>query len=201
MKCPFCYAEIEDNLIFCPSCGARLTQEKVMTEQAEAEQQNGSQQQNNDGQYAGGQQQNNNGQYAGGQQQYGNGQYGGNQQYGNGQYAGGQQQYGNGQYAGNQQQYNNDQYAGQGYNQQPYGPDPMWPEKSKLAAGIIAILLGDFGIHKFYMGKVGMGILYLVFFWTGIPAIIGLVEGIIYLTSSRYDFEMKNHVRCTDTSD
>ena len=77
----------------------------------------------------------------------------------------------------------------------------MWPARSKMAAGILAILLGDLGVHKFYMGKIGMGILYLVFCWTGVPAIIGLVEGIIYLTSSRYDFEMKNHVRCTDPSD
>ena len=53
--------------------------------------------------------------------------------------------------------------------------------KSRIAAGILAILLGGFGIHKFYMGKIGIGILYLVFCWTGIPSIIGLIEGIIYL--------------------
>ena len=32
--------------------------------------------------------------------------------------------------------------------------------KSKIAAGLLAIFLGDFGIHKFYMGKVGKGLLY-----------------------------------------
>ena len=36
-------------------------------------------------------------------------------------------------------------------------------EKSRVAAGIFAILLGDLGVHKFYMGKIGMGILYLLF--------------------------------------
>ena len=58
------------------------------------------------------------------------------------------------------------------------------PSKNKVAAGVLAILLGGLGIHKFYMGEIGLGILYFLFAWTGIPAIIGLVEGIIYLTTS-----------------
>ena len=44
---------------------------------------------------------------------------------------------------------------------------------------ILAILLGGVGVHKFYVGKWGMGILYLLFCWSGIPAIIGLIEGIM----------------------
>lgn len=63
--------------------------------------------------------------------------------------------------------------------------------KNKLVAGILAILLGDLGVHKFYLGKIGMGILYLLFCWTGIPAIAGLIEGIIYLCSSDEDFQAK----------
>ncbi len=61
-------------------------------------------------------------------------------------------------------------------------------EKSRVAAGIFAILLGDLGVHKFYMGKIGMGILYLLFCWTGIPAFVGLIEGVIYLTESDEKF-------------
>lgn len=61
-------------------------------------------------------------------------------------------------------------------------------EKSRVAAGVLAILLGDIGVHKFYMGKIGMGILYLLFCWTGIPALVGLIEGIIYLTESDEKF-------------
>ena len=38
---------------------------------------------------------------------------------------------------------------------------------------MLAILVGAFGAHKFYLGKNGQGILYLLFFWTAIPAIIG----------------------------
>jgi TM2 domain-containing membrane protein YozV len=63
--------------------------------------------------------------------------------------------------------------------------------KNRIAAAPFAILLGGLGIHKFYLGRVGQGILYLVFCWTFIPALIGLVEGIIYLTMSDYDFEQK----------
>ncbi|WP_096190868.1 TM2 domain-containing protein [Neobacillus soli] len=56
--------------------------------------------------------------------------------------------------------------------------------KSKVAAGVLAILLGGLGVHKFYLGKIGMGILYILFCWTSIPSLIGLIEGIIYLTKS-----------------
>lgn len=63
--------------------------------------------------------------------------------------------------------------------------------KNKLAAGLLAIFLGDFGAHKFYLGKPGVGLIYLLFFWTGIPAVIGIIEGIIYLLSSEEDFQRK----------
>jgi TM2 domain-containing membrane protein YozV len=70
-----------------------------------------------------------------------------------------------------------------------------WPVKSKVAAGVLAILFGGIGIHKFYLGKIGMGILYLLFCWTMIPALVGLIEGIIILASNDHNFQMKNHVR------
>ncbi len=73
--------------------------------------------------------------------------------------------------------------------------DPSWPVKSKVTAGLLAIFLGGLGVHKFYLGKIGMGILYIVFCWTYIPALVGLVEGIIYLSSSDENFQLKNHVR------
>jgi TM2 domain-containing membrane protein YozV len=60
--------------------------------------------------------------------------------------------------------------------------------KSKMVAGLLAIFLGAFGIHKFYLNQNGAGLLYLLFCWTGIPLIIGLVEGIIYLATSDEDF-------------
>jgi TM2 domain-containing membrane protein YozV len=60
--------------------------------------------------------------------------------------------------------------------------------KNRIAAALFAIFLGGFGVHKFYLGRTGMGILYLVFFWTFIPAVIGFFEGIILLTKSDQDF-------------
>lgn len=75
------------------------------------------------------------------------------------------------------------------------GINPAWPVKNKLVAGLLGIFLGGLGVHKFYMGKIGLGILYLCFCWTYVPAIIGLVEGIIYLCSSNENFQLKNHVR------
>jgi TM2 domain-containing membrane protein YozV/ribosomal protein L40E len=64
-------------------------------------------------------------------------------------------------------------------------------KKSKIAAGLFALLLGGIGVHKFYLGRAGVGILYLLFCWTFIPAIIALVEGIIYLTMSDENFAEK----------
>jgi len=60
--------------------------------------------------------------------------------------------------------------------------------KSKVTAGVLAIILGGVGAHKFYLGHTGLGILFLCFFWTAIPALIGLIEGILYLTKSDEEF-------------
>lgn len=60
--------------------------------------------------------------------------------------------------------------------------------KERIVAGILALLVGGLGVHKFYLGNIGMGILYLVFCWTGIPGIIGFIEGIIYLTKTDEEF-------------
>lgn len=79
--------------------------------------------------------------------------------------------------------------------QQPVGVDPTWPLKSKVAAGVLGIFLGGIGVHKFYMGKAGLGVLSILFCWTGIPAIVGFVEGIIYLTMSDINFQQKYRVR------
>lgn len=82
-------------------------------------------------------------------------------------------------------------------SQQVYvtGVSPAWPIKSKIVAGILGIFLGGLGIHKFYLGKIGQGILYLLFCWTGIPEIIGFIEGIVYLCSNDENFQLKHHIR------
>ena len=75
------------------------------------------------------------------------------------------------------------------------GINPAWPIKNKIVAGVLGIFLGGIGVHKFYLGKIGMGILYLCFCWTGIPSLVGFIEGIIYLCSNDENFQLKNHVR------
>ena len=49
---------------------------------------------------------------------------------------------------------------------------------NKAVYCVLALLLGGIGAHKFYAGKIGTGICYLLFCWTAIPAIIALIEGI-----------------------
>jgi len=73
-----------------------------------------------------------------------------------------------------------------------YGASPP-SGKSKVTAGLLAVFLGGFGIHKFYMGKTRWGVLYLLFCWALIPSIVGLIEGIIYLTESDIAFESRFH--------
>lgn len=51
----------------------------------------------------------------------------------------------------------------------------------KTALALLTFFLGGFGAHKFYLGKYGQGFFYILFFWTGIPALIAFVEFIIYL--------------------
>jgi len=58
----------------------------------------------------------------------------------------------------------------------------------RIVAALLAILLGSFGAHKFYLGSNKLGVLYLCFFWTGIPGIIGIIEGVIYLTKDDDEF-------------
>jgi TM2 domain-containing membrane protein YozV len=48
--------------------------------------------------------------------------------------------------------------------------------KEEVVGVLLALLLGSFGIHHFYLRRNGLGILYLCFFWTGITAILGFIE-------------------------
>lgn len=60
----------------------------------------------------------------------------------------------------------------------------------KVVAGILGILVGWLGVHKFYLGYTTPGIIQLVagVLTCGAAGVIGLVEGIIYLTKSDEDF-------------
>ena len=68
----------------------------------------------------------------------------------------------------------------------------------KIAAGICGILIGAFGVHKFILGYTTEGVIMLLVslvagiftcgLSAGVMAIIGLIEGIIYLTKSDREF-------------
>jgi TM2 domain-containing membrane protein YozV len=60
----------------------------------------------------------------------------------------------------------------------------------KIIAGICGIVLGGLGIHKFILGYTKQGIIQIVLslITCGAASIIGLIEGIIYLTKSDEEF-------------
>ena len=48
--------------------------------------------------------------------------------------------------------------------------------RDEVVGILLALFLGTFGIHHFYLRRTGLGILYIVFFWTGIPTMLGFIE-------------------------
>ncbi|MGB3766007.1 MAG: NINE protein [Phormidesmis sp.] len=63
--------------------------------------------------------------------------------------------------------------------------------KNKVVAAVLAFFLGWIGVHRFYLGESGAGILYLLFCWTGIPAIIAFFETFILLLTPDRTFDAK----------
>lgn len=78
----------------------------------------------------------------------------------------------------------------------PYNAPKPYPQtatgtKNRYVAALLAIFLGSFGAHRFYLGQMWWGVAYLAFFWAYIPGIAGIVEGIMYLMMSDADFARK----------
>ena len=129
-------------------------------------------------------------------------QYG--QPYGQPQQPFDQQPYAQQPYGAPQQPYGQQPY---GAPQQPYANAPYTPPsyaqpvvtKDHVAAGLLAIFLGVFGVHKFYLGYNTSGFIMLAvtilgsIFTIGLAAgvmwVIALIEGIIYLAKSQSEFD------------
>ncbi len=91
--------------------------------------------------------------------------------------------------------YNQSAYTQPAYAQQPVYGQPVAPagyaQKSKLAAGLLGIFLGCFGVHNFYLGNTGKAVAQLLLTVIGwiliigpaVAGIWGLVEGILILCS------------------
>jgi len=48
--------------------------------------------------------------------------------------------------------------------------------RDEIVGILLALFLGAFGIHHFYLRRTGLGILYICFFWTGITTFLGFIE-------------------------
>ncbi|MEO6924612.1 MAG: TM2 domain-containing protein, partial [Bryocella sp.] len=54
-------------------------------------------------------------------------------------------------------------------------------KKDPAVGVLLAVFLGGFGTHRFYMGDTGLGVLYILFCWTLIPSFVAFIE--IFLMS------------------
>jgi len=67
-------------------------------------------------------------------------------------------------------------------------PNTEFSDKSRLTAGILGILLGGIGVHRFYLGNIGIGILQIVvsIITLGIGSLWGFIEGIIIIAGGNW---------------
>lgn len=63
--------------------------------------------------------------------------------------------------------------------------------KNKRAATFLALFLGSFGVHRFYLGQRKYGWWYLVFCWTLLPTLISLIDALCFTLMSRATFNLR----------
>ncbi len=61
--------------------------------------------------------------------------------------------------------------------------------KDKNLAGILGLFFGGLGVHRFYLGQIGLGILYLFFFY--ISWFIGIIDALVFLSMDQEEFDRK----------
>ena len=64
-------------------------------------------------------------------------------------------------------------------------------KKNRVAAILLALFFGSFGVHRFYLRKPFSGVLYIIFFWTGIPAILSVIGAFRFAFMSDEKFDRK----------
>ena len=64
--------------------------------------------------------------------------------------------------------------------------------KYNFGCFIVLCLIGGFiGLQEFYRGKIGLGVFAVLFFWTGIPAVVSFIEAVVWLFRGEYEFNKK----------
>lgn len=63
--------------------------------------------------------------------------------------------------------------------------------RNKTTAGLFALFLGWAGIHRFYLGQIGLGILYFFLMFFGVSLILGIIDAIVFFGMDEEDFNKK----------
>ena len=81
------------------------------------------------------------------------------------------------------------------YTKQTNNYTPLLGEKNRIIAALLAFFGGSIGLHKFYMGNISSGIMYIMFWWTAIPSILSFIDGIslLCMTDSKFNYLVKKH--------
>jgi TM2 domain-containing membrane protein YozV len=80
-----------------------------------------------------------------------------------------------------------------GYLPQPQAYVVPPARRSRSTAILWALFLGGVGAHKFYLGRPGWGLTYLLLFCTGVPALVGFCELVLMLFMSDAEFDRRHN--------
>lgn len=72
--------------------------------------------------------------------------------------------------------------------------------KNKTTAAVLALIFGGIGVHRFYLGHIGLGFIYLIFSFTFIPIFISLIDFIVLLAYSENKFNEKYNKKSVNQS-
>lgn len=63
--------------------------------------------------------------------------------------------------------------------------------RDKNIAGVLALFFGWLGLHRFYLRQTALGVFSVLFFWTGIPFLVGLIDALVFFTMDKDEFDIK----------
>jgi TM2 domain-containing membrane protein YozV len=68
---------------------------------------------------------------------------------------------------------------------------PWIVQKRQGTATLLALFGGMFGLHHFYIGQIRAGVLSILFFWTGVPLILSLIDGVKFALADEEEFKRR----------